>query len=227
MLIVWHSAIAYHKTKNNEKKRNRIWLIGLIAVLLTACSQEEPVLSRPHKDGKQEPITDFTGVQPSDLAQIISDAEVPSNVWKEVYGMIEERIALGDDEFINFSAAVADTTDSGTSQKYRMKTRTQAGCCPMFREYLIQYLTSAMRENPVTVCSANSISDPEEYMRLLENSNLEIYWPYSEDWNPDKEITITYWNAPTELQKAAGENDFVAEAYPVTTGKKSIVFTGT
>lgn len=199
-----------------KNTRHRIWLIGLIAVLLAACSQEGPSLLRPDKEYSVLP-PEPTSLQPSELAQVLSDAKIPDKIWKELHDTIKSRIEEGDDEFINFSKAITDPMGSDNNHPPRMKTRTPAGCCPMFREYLTRYLASTLHENPITVCSTNSISELDEFMRLLEESNLEIYWPYSEDWDPDKEINITYWNAPTELQDKVSKDALLAQKYPVTT----------
>lgn len=196
-----------------------IWLCTLLGLLLAACSQEEPLTPNRSKQDFFDPYDTMT---PSELAQIIADADISDKAWKELNEMIQARVEEGDDEYINFSCAISDTVESKQNSKYLAKSRTPIGCCPTLRSDLIEYLSSTFNNNTRGLTPGEY--DVDDILSMIAKSNLEIYWPYSDDWDGSEDLTISYWDAPSDVQHLAKEGTLLGMKYPVNqTGTNTII----
>lgn len=96
-------------------------------------------------------------------------------------------------------SAVESSSTRGYDEEYTMRQLFQAPGCGVgengvtkaglyerpLREMLREYLYSASETKGISF-------SPEEFLEELEESDLQIYWPYSEDWDGDKLPIITY-----------------------------------
>ena len=144
-----------------------------IALLCTACIKEEP----------QKPSQDFNASSKKEVARIIANMGMGSEQLYEVHDAVNSSNANGYDEEYTLSSLFT-TPGAGVGEKGGSATKASRYNTPMkdlFRKYL--------ENSPVTKSGADNV---EEYILSLTESDLQIYWPYSEDWNGKDYPVITF-----------------------------------
>ncbi len=151
----------------------------LLAVLLPA------LLLLPACDNRQDlkPDEPADGLfSMSDVAKILSELPLENEHLDEVYDAVSSSTGHGYDEEYRltdlFEAPGAGVGDNGKPTKaggYRQPLRE------LFADYLAQkYATKA------------GAADVERYINALSESDMQIYWPYSEDWDGKSFPIVTF-----------------------------------
>ncbi|MBP5625495.1 MAG: hypothetical protein J6W98_01095 [Bacteroidales bacterium] len=156
-------------------KTIRYLLPGLLsALVLAGCDGQ--------KDGLDISRSDTGLFSLSDVARILSDLPLEPEHLDEVYDAVNASSGNGyDEEYLLtdlFTAPGAGVGDGGKPTRaggYRSPLRD------LFADYLAQkYATKA------------GAADVERYINALSESDMQIYWPYSENWDGREFPVITF-----------------------------------
>lgn len=118
-----------------------------------------------------------------DVAEIMSELPMEESHLAEVFDAVSASSQNGyDEEYMlsdlvgNPGAGVGDTRPQGKASRYSRP----------LRDLLAEYFRST------APASTRSAPDAEACMRILEASDIQIYWPYSEDWDGEAFPIITF-----------------------------------
>lgn len=156
-------------------KTMKLLLAGLLPalLLLPACDNRQDLKPDEPSDGL---------FSMSDVAKILSELPLENEHLDEVYDAVSSSTGHGYDEEYRltdlFEAPGAGVGDNGKPTKaggYRQPLRE------LFADYLAQkYATKA------------GAADVERYINALSESDMQIYWPYSEDWDGKSFPIVTF-----------------------------------
>ena len=145
----------------------------LLALALTSCDSQKDLLN----------TTDPELFSLSDVAKMLSELPLETEHLAEVYDAVSASSGNGYDEeyllsdlFSTPGAGVGDAPGSTKAGRYARPLRD------LFADYLAgRYGTKA-----------GGAADVERYINSLCASDMQIYWPYSEDWDGQSPPVITY-----------------------------------
>ena len=130
-------------------------------------------------------------VKPSVLVSLEEMAEVMAHVpfsgeqMCEVYDAVSSSASNGYDEEYTMKNLFA-SPGSGVGDEH-MQSRSSGEYEVPFRELIEKYIRSA-----VPVKSGPASPDAEEWLKFLTESDMQIYWPFSENWDGKSYPVITY-----------------------------------
>lgn len=146
-------------------------ILCLAAFLLAACSRDvgSPVLAPP--------VTTL-----AEVAEIMSELPYEREHLLEVYDAVGSSSGNGyDEEYM--MADLFESPGAGVGDE-RAGTRAASYSRPI-RELFAERLASRL-------ATRSGASGVEEYIGALSASDIQIYWPYSEDWDGETLPIITY-----------------------------------
>ena len=153
-------------------KASELLILPLGLLLLGAC---DPVVTdRPA--GPEALLT------MSDLAKIISELPLEQEHLQEVYDAVNSSSGNGYDEEYTMDRLFT-SPGSGVGER-GASTKTSAYATPL-RELFADYF----RSRSETKAGA---ADVEAYVNALRDSDMQIYWPYSEDWDQETFPVVTF-----------------------------------
>ncbi len=115
-----------------------------------------------------------------DLAELLSRLPIGEEQMNEVYDAVETSSSNGyDEEYLMSDLLSAPGSGVGTKASTEYSRPIRA----LIEEYL------ATHPAPVTKAGA---ADAQEYLDMLQSSGMQIYWPYSEDWDGSTAPVITF-----------------------------------
>lgn len=154
----------------------------LVITLFTAAA----ILSCENLDNDPEKHTSGTGavyVELSEVARILSAVPISKEHLDEVHGAAIGSSGNGYDEEYTMRNLFA-APGRGVGDESAPYTRSQDSDMPLLRDLIRDYLVST-KSSPVT-------TDPEEYLEALASSDVQIYWPFSENWDGEQFPIITF-----------------------------------
>ena len=153
-------------------KASELLLLPLGLLLLGAC---DPVVTdRPA--GPEALLT------LSDLAKIISELPLEQEHLQEVYDAVNSSSGNGYDEEYTMDRLF---TSPGSGVGERGESTKAAAYATPLRELFADYF----RSRSETKAGA---ADVEAYVNALRDSDMQIYWPYSEDWDQETFPVVTF-----------------------------------
>ncbi len=153
-------------------KASELLLLPLGLLLLGAC---DPVVTdRPA--GPEALLT------MSDLAKIISELPLEQEHLQEVYDAVNSSSGNGYDEEYTMDRLF---TSPGSGVGERGESTKAAAYATPLRELFADYF----RSRSETKAGA---ADVEAYVNALRDSDMQIYWPYSEDWDQETFPVVTF-----------------------------------
>ena len=153
-------------------KASELLLLPLGLLLLGAC---DPVVTdRPA--GPEALLT------MSDLAKIISELPLEQEHLQEVYDAVNSSSGNGYDEEYTMDRLF---TSPGSGVGERGESTKAAAYATPLRELFADYF----RSRSETKAGA---ADVEAYVNTLRDSDMQIYWPYSEDWDQETFPVVTF-----------------------------------
>lgn len=144
-------------------------------VMAAACTMIDP---EPHQEAQEETLTK---VPMDGLARLLSTLPIGPSQMKEV------------------ADAVGSSSNNGYDEEYTMKQLfaspgTGVGDieskAASYDTPLRDLISSAVRS--ATKATGDDYGDPEDYLRDLSSSDLQIYWPYAEKWDGKTSPVITF-----------------------------------
>jgi hypothetical protein len=162
------------------KKNGFFWKGGLslaCALLVAAgCEELDDDVARHTREDAAVPL--------AEVAQILSKVPLGAAQLAEVAGAVSASATNGYDEeytmqnlFADPGAGVGDAQTRGVSDGRVTGTP------------LRDLLAAAVAEHFAT---RSGTADPEEYIASLSASDIQIYWPYAEEWDGETLPVITY-----------------------------------
>ena len=150
----------------------------LLIFLLMACNRlPEPV---ENKDAAALPL--------DQVAQMLSELPMEKVHLREVYRAVSSSSGHGYDEEYMMSDLFGSPGRGVGEEPYGgdsgLDSKSVSDIRPM-RELIMEYARNR---------AATKASDfnPEEWLEMLRQSDIQIYWPYSEDWDGETEPVFTY-----------------------------------
>ena len=154
-------------------------LLFFIPLSLLSC---EILDNDPEKHVRDD---DSTYIALDEVARLLSSLPIHTAQLAEVHDAVTSSSCNGYDEeytmdnlFTNPGAGVGDETGTRSTEKYTNP----------LRDLIVEYVRS---EHPTR--SADSFSeDPDRFLEALQESDIQIYWPFSENWDGDRMPIITF-----------------------------------
>lgn len=156
-----------------KKFRKYFILVVLQAAMLVSC---EIVDDDPHKyvDGESY-------VELSEVARVFAGIPIRQCHLQEVYDAVCSSSGNGYDEeytmtdlFTCPGAGVGDDDQTRSEEKYQ------------------QPLRALIQEHLLSTKSVDGIPDPQRWLDELTESDIQIYWPYSDGWDGEEFPIITF-----------------------------------
>ena len=111
-------------------------------------------------------------------------------------------LPIGAEQVLEVKAAVSSSSDNGYDEEYMMKDLFCSPGSGVGDDEQTRSTKSASYSNPLrdlirqrveSACAfTRSSGGADEYLEALENSGLQIYWPYSENWDGKTLPVITF-----------------------------------
>lgn len=153
-------------------------IIIIASLIMSAAVSCEILDNDPDRHVKDEEVY----VSLNDVASMLADIPIGAGQLNEVHN------------------AVSSSSDNGYDEEYTMKdlfTSPGSGVGDLqvkggrayekpLRDLIEEYLRSAPQ-----VKSGNAV-DPDLFMNALTDSDIQIYWPYSENWDGEQMPVITF-----------------------------------
>lgn len=156
------------------------WIaIGAMAIVGNACERLDCSFDK-QKDGDKELIL------PSDVAIILSNLPLGEEQLREVHDAVSSSLGNGYDEEYTMSdlfkapgtGVGEDTSDTKAESRYG---------CPL-RSMIEQYVKSRFETKSEADDSVAALA----YIKALTESGMQIYWPFSENWDGKQLPVITF-----------------------------------
>lgn len=152
-----------------------LYFMGAIGVagLLFSCEVVD--------DDPQKHVEPENSVELVEVAQVLAGIPIRQEQLQEVYDAVSASSGNGYDEeymmnmlFESPGTGVGEMTDTRAAEKYE---------CPL-RDLIKQHLISTKADG--------RIPDPQKWLDELRVSDIQIYWPYSENWDGQTLPIITF-----------------------------------
>lgn len=148
------------------------------ALALSACSKYASGPSYYLPEGSSSDASDSSEFDLAALARMFAALPIGPEQMNEVMDAASSSSAGGYDEEYTMRQLI-QAPGSGVGEK---DTKGKSYDRPL-RDLLAEYLSAETKAGA---------SDVEEYLNALSESDLQIYWPYSEDWDGEELPIITF-----------------------------------
>lgn len=133
--------------------------------------------------------------------------ESQNRLTKATVAKVLSSVPIGQGQMKEVRDAVTASSENGYDEEYLMRdlfsrpgtgVGNERATKSVAREYevplrnLIENRVKNLTKSTSSESSGLDGLGPEEWLRELENSDMQIYWPYSEEWNGKDFPTITY-----------------------------------
>ena len=170
---------------NNIGDMKRLMNLLFAAVAVVSCEILDDDL------GKHAPGADSTYIELSDVAQILAALPIESAHLQEVHEAASGSLGNGYDEeytmknlFMAPGCGVGEEESSYTKALGGGKASLEI---PLMRDLIKEYLLSVR-----SLHKAAPATEPETFLDALSDSDIQIYWPFSENWDGETYPIITY-----------------------------------
>lgn len=157
----------------------KLSVLAAVAVILSAgCERID------HSGEKYYSVTD--PVQLDTVARLLAALPIEKEQIAEVHDAVSSSSGNGyDEEYTMRDLLVSPGAGVGEDESVKsMKTRTYSRPLKdLIAEHLMRTKASGAGDTGMSA---------EEYLDALENSDVQIYWPYSEQWDGEKMPVITF-----------------------------------
>jgi hypothetical protein len=131
-------------------------------------------------------------VELSEVAQVLANIPIEQDQLQEVYDAVSASCGNGYDEEYTMSmlfespgAGVGENIETRSSEKYERPLR------------------DLIKQHVISTKSGDGMPDPEKWLDELKLSDIQIYWPYSENWD-GKTLPIITFNPEDDSEVNVG-----------------------
>ncbi len=175
-LNVWNFAL-----ENLIDMKYRLLTLSVLASAIYLSVSCEVLDNDPDKHTDKN---DSTVVVLEEVAGILAHLSLSTTQMDEVHSAVTSSSDNGYDEEYTMSR-IFDSPGSGVGDKI---TKSDNGYeCPL-RDLIEDYVYS----NPGTRSGGEEFMDPDRFLNALMNSDIQIYWPYSDEWDGETMPIITF-----------------------------------
>ena len=157
-------------------KANRLISGLLCALAIASCDGQKNQLDIP-EDGQEL-------FSLSDVAKILSDLPLETQHLNEVYDAVSASSGHGYDEEYRLTELIT-APGSGVGDSPQTRATKAAGYRTPLRDLLTDYLAGKYGTKA-------GAADVERYINALSESDMQIYWPYSEEWDGKSFPIVTF-----------------------------------
>ena len=171
---------------NNIGDMKRLMNLLFAAVAVVSCEilDDDP--------GKHASGADSTYIELSDVAQILAALPIESAHLREVHEAASGSLGNGyDEEYTMKNLFMAP--GCGVGEDDLSSTKSISSGVPLLRDLIKNHLISAKSASGGGVFrDGRGIARPEDFLEALSDSDIQIYWPFSENWDGETYPIITY-----------------------------------
>lgn len=157
-------------------KANQLFSGLLCALALASCAGQKDQLDIP------EETQDLFSL--SDVAKILSDLPLETEHLDEVYDAVSASSGHGYDEEYRLTELFT-APGAGVGDSPHTRATKAAGYKTPLRDLLSNYLANRYGTKA-------GAADVERYINALSESDMQIYWPYSEEWDGKSFPIVTF-----------------------------------
>ena len=150
----------------------------------------------------------FAAVMLSSCEELDNDIEKHASSEDSTYVSLDEvaeilsSVPLGIEHLLEVHDAVIASSGNGYDEEYTMKDlfefpgkgvgETVARSESKYSEPLRELIENHVRSQAMTKSSDSISVDPDRYLLALMSSDIQIYWPFSEQWNGKDMPVVTF-----------------------------------
>jgi hypothetical protein len=157
-------------------KANQLFSGLLCALALASCAGQKDQLDIP--EGTQDLFS------LSDVAKILSDLPLETEHLDEVFDAVSSSSGHGYDEEYRLTELFT-APGAGVGDSPQTRATKAAGYKTPLRDLLSDYLANRYGTKA-------GAADVERYINALSESDMQIYWPYSEEWDGKSFPIVTF-----------------------------------
>ena len=156
----------------------KLYLLCLVGLLAVSCE----ILD----DDVDEHASDLAAVPLAEVAQVLANIPLGTDQMGEVFGAVSSSAENGyDEEYMMYDLFGTPGAGVGDDRLPLSKAPTLPGI-PL-RDMIADYVKSQAATK-----SDSGIEDPSEWLERLAESDVQIYWPFSESWDGEELPVITF-----------------------------------
>ncbi len=121
------------------------------------------------------------------VATLLSALPLEKEHFKEVYSAVESSSGNGYDEEYTM-ADLFSSPGKGVGDSETKAAATRGAFSRPMRDLIKEYVRSSTKAGE----GAGFGADPEAWLASLESSDVQIYWPYSENWDGEQSPVFTF-----------------------------------
>ncbi len=160
--------------------RKLLLITAVAAVLSAGCEKVD------HSGEKYSP--DTVCLPLDTVARLFSSLPIEAGHMQEVYDAVSSSSGNGYDEEYMMKDLFSSPGAGVGMDEQTMAVRTMAYSKPL-KELIAEHLAAGTKASSMP---GQGTLTPEEYMDALEKSDIQIYWPYSEEWDGKEWPVITF-----------------------------------
>ncbi len=156
----------------------KFYLLCLAGLLASSCE----ILD----DDVDKHASDLAAVPLSEVAQVLANIPLGPDQMSEVFGAVSSSAENGyDEEYMMYDLFGTPGAGVGDDRLPLSKAPVLSGV-PL-RDMIADYVKSQAATK-----AASGIEDPSEWLDKLAESDVQIYWPFSESWDGEELPVITF-----------------------------------
>lgn len=156
----------------------RFYLLCLAGLLAASCEILDDDIDKHASDRAAVPL--------SEVAQVLANLPLGADQMGEVFGAVSSSVENGyDEEYMMYD--LFGTPGAGVGDDRVTKSRVPTLSGVPLRDMIADYVKSQ-----AVTKSATGIDDPSAWLERLAESDVQIYWPFSESWNGEALPVITF-----------------------------------
>jgi hypothetical protein len=155
-------------------KATRFLLLPALLCALASCDEKQPF----------DPTAEQGLFTLSDVAKMLSDLPLENEHLEEVYDAVNASSGHGYDEEYRLTDLFT-APGAGVGDNAQTRATKAGGYRTPLRDLFADYLSSKYGTKA-------GAADIERYINALSESDMQIYWPYSEEWNGTDFPIVTF-----------------------------------
>ena len=156
----------------------RLYLLCLAGLIAASCEILDDDTDKHDSTRAAVPL--------SEVAQVLANIPIGTDQMSEVFGAVSSSAVNGyDEEYMMYDLFGTPGAGVGDDRLPLSKAPELSGV-PL-RDMIADYVRSQAATK-----SASGIEDPSEWLDRLAESDVQIYWPFSESWDGEELPVITF-----------------------------------
>ena len=156
----------------------RLYLLCLAGLIAASCEILDDDTDKHDSTRAAVPL--------SEVAQVLANIPIGTDQMSEVFGAVSSSAVNGyDEEYMMYDLFGTPGAGVGDDRLPLSKAPELSGV-PL-RDMIADYVKSQ-----AVTKSASGIEDPSEWLDRLAESDVQIYWPFSESWDGEELPVITF-----------------------------------